>query len=133
MRAAEIDVPIIVLSGLDDEKSKMDSVKAGAQDFFVKGKVEGESLIRGIRYAIERKRILSERERLIDELQAARDNIKVLTGLLPVCMQCKKIRDDKGYWSQMEVYIEANSEADFTHGICDECKETVIKGIRKNH
>jgi hypothetical protein len=46
-----------------------------------------------------------------------------LRGLLPICASCKKIRDDKGYWNQMETYIEAHSEADFSHGVCPECME----------
>jgi hypothetical protein len=48
-------------------------------------------------------------------------HIKVLRGLLPICAGCKKIRDDQGYWSQMEVYIRDHSEADFSHGICPSC------------
>lgn len=62
-----------------------------------------------------------ERERLIDELETALANIKKLSGLLPICSQCKKIRDDKGYWQQLEEYIQDHSEAEFTHGICREC------------
>jgi hypothetical protein len=55
------------------------------------------------------------------ELQAAMSNIKILSGLLPICASCKKIRDDKGYWNQMETYISEHSEALFTHAICPEC------------
>lgn len=55
------------------------------------------------------------------ELQHAMDEIKILSGLLPICSSCKKIRDDRGYWNQMEVYIQDRSEAQFTHGICPEC------------
>jgi len=47
--------------------------------------------------------------------------VKTLRGLLPICSYCKKIRDDKGYWKQIEVYIAANSQADFSHGLCPEC------------
>ena len=49
------------------------------------------------------------------------DEVKTLRGLLPICSYCKKIRDDKGYWKQIEVYIAANSQADFSHGLCPEC------------
>jgi len=57
------------------------------------------------------------------ELQKAIASIKILQGLLPICASCKKIRDDKGYWKQLEVYIRDHSEADFSHGICPECVE----------
>ena len=68
-----------------------------------------------------RKRIEGERERLIQELQDALANIKRLRGLLPICASCKKIRDDKGYWNELEAYILEHSEAEFTHGICPDC------------
>ncbi|SPF40090.1 hypothetical protein SBDP1_290019 [Syntrophobacter sp. SbD1] len=64
-----------------------------------------------------------EREELILELRKALANVKVLKGLLPICAWCKKIRDDKGYWQQIEAYISDRSEADFSHGICPSCAE----------
>jgi PAS domain S-box-containing protein len=67
------------------------------------------------------KRMEREREDLIRSLEDAMRNIKILKGLLPVCAACKKIRDDGGYWQQMEEYIRDHSEADFSHGICPEC------------
>src|SRR6058998_694519 len=62
-----------------------------------------------------------EREKLILQLQDALGNIKTLHGLLPICSLCKKIRDDTGYWNQIESYIRRYSDADFSHGICPEC------------
>jgi PAS domain-containing protein len=69
----------------------------------------------------ERKRAEEERERLIKDLQEALSRVKLLSGMLPICSSCKKIRDDKGYWNQVEVYVRDHSEAEFTHGICPEC------------
>ncbi len=69
----------------------------------------------------ERKRSEKEKEAVISDLKIAMEKIKKLQGLLPICAGCKKIRDDKGYWNQIEVYIRENSEADFTHGICPDC------------
>jgi hypothetical protein len=60
-------------------------------------------------------------EKLVNELKEALAKVKMLSGLLPICSACKKIRDDKGYWSQIEEYIREHSEADFSHGICPEC------------
>jgi DNA-binding NtrC family response regulator len=74
-----------------------------------------------IKEIAERKRVEEERERLIVELKEALNKIKTLSGLLPICMDCKKIRNDKGYWEQIEVYIRDRSEADFSHSICPEC------------
>jgi len=62
-----------------------------------------------------------ERERLIVELKEALAKVKALSGLLPICASCKKIRDDKGYWKQIESYISDHSEAEFSHGICPDC------------
>lgn len=59
--------------------------------------------------------------KLIKELTEALDSIKTLKGLLPICASCKKIRDDKGSWVHIENYIKLHSEAEFTHGICEEC------------
>jgi PAS domain S-box-containing protein len=65
----------------------------------------------------------TERERLIQELQTALTRVKALSGLLPICASCKKIRDDQGYWKQVETYIRSHSEATFTHSICPECRQ----------
>jgi len=62
------------------------------------------------------------------ELQQAIDRVKVLRGLLPICSSCKKIRDDQGYWTQLEIYIHQHSEADFTHGLCPDCAERLFQG-----
>ena len=69
----------------------------------------------------KRKMVEEERERLIKELQDAVADIKVLSGLVPICSSCKKIRDDKGYWTQLEGYIQAHSQAKFSHGVCPDC------------
>ncbi len=69
----------------------------------------------------QRKRAEEERERLIARLQEALDKVKTLSGLLPICASCKKIRDDQGYWQQIEVYIRDRSEAEFSHSLCPEC------------
>ena len=71
----------------------------------------------------DKKQADQEREALIDELKDALDNIKTLKGLLPICANCKKIRDDKGYWNQIESYIQAHSIDEFSHGICPDCKK----------
>lgn len=69
----------------------------------------------------ERKHAQEEKDKLIVELQAALNEVKTLSGLLPICASCKNVRDDKGYWSKIESYIRTHSDAEFTHSICPEC------------
>jgi len=75
-----------------------------------------------LRDITEQKRLEDEQIRLIGELQTALAKIKTLHGLIPICASCKKIRDDAGYWQQVEKYISAHSDASFTHGICPDCR-----------
>ncbi len=83
------------------------------------GKLKTCTIIRDIS---ERKAAEMERERLITELQVALGKIRTLSGLLPICASCRKIRDEKGAWSTLESYIIKHTDADFTHGICPECR-----------
>jgi DNA-binding response OmpR family regulator len=69
----------------------------------------------------EQRRAAREREELIEQLQRALSRVKLLSGLLPICMHCKKIRGDGGQWVQLESYIHQHSEAEFSHGLCSEC------------
>ena len=77
----------------------------------------------------ERKHLEGERETIILELQQALSEIKTLSGLLPICASCKKIRDDKGYWNQIETYVKAHSNAQFTHGICPDCMQKLYPEV----
>lgn len=77
-----------------------------------------------------RKNAEREREELIGELKNALSEVKKLTGMLPICSFCKKIRDDKGYWNQIEAYIADHSDAEFSHGICKECAEKHYPGMK---
>jgi len=81
--------------------------------------VTGVALIGPIFEAL--KHFQAEQKRLIEELRDAMENIRTLRGFLPICSSCKKIRDDKGYWNQIESYIRDHTEAEFSHGICPEC------------
>ena len=68
-----------------------------------------------------RLRIVRSEFDFVKELPGRPKHVKVLKGLLPICTSCKKIRDDQGYWNQLEIYIREHSEAEFTHGLCPEC------------
>jgi CheY-like chemotaxis protein len=123
------NIAIVVLTGMDDEALAVEALRKGAQDYLIKGQTDGRLLVRAMRYALERKRTVEERERLIDELQEALATVKKLSGLLPICASCKRIRDDKGYWEQIEQYIHEHSEATFTHGICPECARVLYPAM----
>jgi len=75
-----------------------------------------------IRDISERKAAEAERERLIHELQDAMGRVNSLSGLLPICASCKKIRDEQGHWHHLELYIRNHSKAEFSHGICPDCQ-----------
>jgi hypothetical protein len=79
----------------------------------------------------ERMKMEAEREKLIQELQKALAEVKKLSGFLPICASCKKIRDDKGYWNQIEEYIRTHSEAEFSHGLCPDCTRKLYPDFRK--
>lgn len=76
----------------------------------------------------ERKAAEAEREQLLHELQHALANVRTLRGLLPTCAWCKKVRADNGYWSELEAYVTAHSEAQFSHGICPDCMRQFESG-----
>lgn len=122
-------LPVVVMTGTEDEAAGIDALKNGAQDYLVKGQFGHRELKRTIRYAIERKQLVNEKETLIAQLREALKQVKQLTGLLPICADCKKIRTDKGDWMQLESYISEHSEALFTHGFCDNCYKKRLKEI----
>jgi len=131
VHGASPSTPIVVLTANDDEMLGREVVRRGAQDFLIKGQADDRLVARAIRYAIERREILEERDRLIGELQAALERVKQLSGLLPICSNCKKVRDDRGYWNQIESYIREHSEAEFSHGLCPECAAKLYPEIFK--
>ena len=120
----------IMLTGTGDELSAVEALTSGAADYIVKDPdgrylellpVVINQVLTQRRIASAKQRAEEEKERLIVELQEALANIKTLSGLLPICAQCKKIRNDDGYWTMVETYVAERSEAEFSHGICPDC------------
>jgi PAS domain S-box-containing protein len=95
--------------------------------FHKNGSISKMTIFRDI---TQRKLIEEEREKLIKELKNALDQVKQLSGMLPICSSCKMIRDDKGYWSQIESYIRDHSEAEFSHSICPECAKKLYPDLK---
>ena len=129
-RIASENKPVIFLTGHGNETIAVEAMKKGAMDYLIKNQIDGESLIRSIRYSIRQKKAEIEKENLIIQLQEALGNIRTLSGLLPICSSCKKIRDDQGYWKQLESYISEHSDALFNHGYCPECAENIRRDAK---
>jgi len=114
---------VILISGKktwSDDQSE--GLEIGA-DGYVARPVSNRELLARVQSMVRIIRAERDRDRLIGELQEALASIRTLRGLLPICCHCKKIRDDKGYWSQLEKYLHEHSDAEFSHSICPECRE----------
>jgi phosphoserine phosphatase RsbU/P len=118
--ATEWQPYIIMLTTRGDKGDIIHGLEAGANDYLAKPFDAGE-----LRARVEVGcRMITMQDALackIEELRQALDQIKTLRGILPICASCKKIRDDQGYWNQVEVYVREHTEAEFSHGICPEC------------
>lgn len=78
----------------------------------------------------QRQRIQEEKDRLLQELKETLGAVKTLKGLIPICAWCKKIRNDTGYWQELEAYIKDHSDAELSHGICPECARDLTAGLK---
>jgi DNA-binding NtrC family response regulator len=126
VRETDADLPFIYVSGTIGEDVAVEAMKSGAQDYVLKHNLKrlAPAVARELREARGRreKRVLeADRERLITELRAALMDVKRLSGLLPICASCKKIRNDRNEWQRLEIFIRENSEAQFTHSLCPDC------------
>lgn len=114
------DTPIIMVTAMSEAGFLEAAFAAGAVDYLTKP-INRLELLARMRSALKLKREMDRRKAREQELEQALREVKGLRGLLPICGQCKKIRDDQGRWQAVESYIKAHSEADFSHGICPEC------------
>jgi PAS domain S-box-containing protein len=102
--------------------------------FSSKIEVKGKDILHSIIHDItDRKQAEEDRNKLILDLREAFSQVRTLSGLLPICASCKKIRDDKGYWSQIESYIKERSDVEFTHGVCPECMKKLYPETYEKH
>ncbi len=124
-------IPIILLTARTDTKDIIKGLKLGAIDYITKPFNTAELNAR-VKTQIELKKARDTQKNLIEKLEKALADVKKLSGLLPICAGCKKIRNDKGYWEQIETYIHNHSEADFTHGLCPECMERLYPDYSKD-
>jgi sigma-B regulation protein RsbU (phosphoserine phosphatase) len=119
---------LILLTARNSRADVVAGLDAGADDYLIKP-FDPEELRARVHVGI---RVLSLQDRLADrvaELQEALTNVKQLSGLLPICSYCKRIRGDENYWERVESYITEHTDAKFSHGICPECYDTVMAEI----
>ena len=135
MKELNRDVKIVVTTAFTDLSYLMDAIDLGVDQYVLKP-VEINRLMAAIDRCAENiatrnqaRRYQTERDKLLAELQAALDKVKLLSGFLPICASCKRIRDDQGYWQQIESYIRDHSEAEFSHGICPDCARKLYPEI----
>jgi AmiR/NasT family two-component response regulator len=112
--------PVVVLTAYETQEQVERASEAGVGAYLVKPP-NSRDMERAITIAMARFDDMMELRRLNSELQEALDNIRTLRGLLPICASCKKIRDDTGYWHEVEVYVRDHTEAQFSHGLCPDC------------
>jgi CheY-like chemotaxis protein len=118
--ACQIDVPIVFLTCRNDTAVMDRAIKTRPFGYLVKP-YDTTALHSTIEIALIKHQAARERERLIEKLEAALLDVKRLSGLLPICASCKRIRDEAGGWHQIEAYISQRSDIDFSHSICPQC------------
>jgi CheY-like chemotaxis protein len=116
-------IPVIFITAISEVMDSAKAFELGAVDYVTKPFNPST-----VKARIQTHMKLSSTMKALKE---ALDKVKLLSGLLPICAHCKNVRDDKGYWSQIEAYIDAHSEVRFSHGICPECVKKLYPGLKK--
>ncbi len=125
-RVRDLNLPnyiyIILLTALTQKERIIEGLDAGADDYITKPFERTELLarVRAGERVIQLEKSLRQKNKELSEVLA---HVKQLKGLLPICMYCKKIRNDENYWQKVEEYLVEHTEADFSHSICPECLE----------
>lgn len=130
-------VPLIVLTDSGSERLAVRALKMGASDYILKSDLAKDVLVRAVSKAIENFRLRDmvikqeeEKDLLIAELRKTVEKVNILSGMLPICSSCKKIRDDGGYWQQVEDFVSKYSEVRFSHGLCPQCLEDLFPDMK---
>lgn len=129
------DVPVIMVTAKNDLSNLKEAFAAGAMDYISKP-VNSVELLARVSSALLLKQEMDRRKnrelelrRSNEELQKALKEVKVLRGLIPICASCKKIRNDGGFWQQLEEYMGEHFEAEFSHGLCQPCIKKLYPGV----
>ena len=125
-RVRALDLPsyvyIILLTALTEKQRIIEGLDAGADDYITKpyDKTELMARVRAGERVIQLERTLRDKNAALSDALA---QVRQLKGIVPICIHCKKIRNDENYWQQVEVYVADHTEADFSHSICPQCLE----------
>jgi len=128
VRESQTGAPLylILLTAGGEDRDLVTGLNSGADDYVVKPcrRDELQARVAVGRRIIQLQTSLAERVR---ELESALAQVKQLSGLLPICCYCKKIRDDRNYWQQVDAYISQHTEVQFSHGVCPDCYARIVK------
>lgn len=117
-------IPVIFISAASNVKDIVMGFHAGGVDYITKP-FQVEEVLARVETQLQLKRQKELLEQRTAELEEALAKVKALSGIIPICASCKKIRDDHGYWSQVEIYIRDHSDAIFSHAVCPECVQAL--------
>ncbi len=126
--SSRFHIPSIFVTAYADDKI-LERAKITEPFGYIIKPFEKRELHSNIEMALYKNKAEEERKKLIKELQDSLAKVKQLTGLLPICANCKDIRNDKGYYEQIEKYISGHSDAEFSHGICPKCAKKLYPDI----
>ncbi len=126
---ASADVFVILISGTYTQSEEQSAGMESGADSYIARPIANRELSARVGAFVRILRLNRARRDKNAELEEALAKVKLLSGLVPICAGCKKIRDDQGFWSQVEFYIQEHSEATFTHGMCPDCIKKYYPGI----
>lgn len=121
------EIPVVVLTGLQDEDIALQAVRYGAQDYLEKQLLSANMLYRSIMYSIERQLALQEKEELLNDLTLSLERIQSLEAMLPICISCKKIQADNQQWLRIDEYVANRSDGEAGHLVCPACRNALEK------
>ena len=128
-RAESRAIPILMVTALNELDDKVKAFSLGGVDYITKP-FQAEEVLARIKTHLTLRSLQKNLEDKNAQLQKALDEIKTLQGIIPICANCKKIRNDKGFWEHVEKYISDHTDALFTHGLCPECIRTLYPDIK---
>jgi PleD family two-component response regulator len=114
------DIPIIFVSAMDEVQDKVMAFRAGGVDYVTKP-FQAEEVLARVQTHLRLRRLQKQLAQRVCELEDALAQVRTLRGLLPICASCKKVRDDQGYWHDVEEYLHEHAHVDLSHGICPDC------------
>jgi CheY-like chemotaxis protein len=125
---ATAEIPVIFLTGRASQEDILHGFEAGGVDYVSKPFSHPELLAR-VHTHLHLRRLVELERKERQQLEESLAKIKQLSGLLPICARCKCIRDDQGYWNQLEKYLTSHAEVEFTHGICPNCAKVLYPEV----